>query len=231
MEPYNGDILQALKWMHNKAPNITSLIQQKADWYDRYQDQFWANWQKNVFDLRTANGFGIMVWCIILGVPSSIFGLYPDKPASWAYGEDRQNFIHQDGSPLIDNPNLVGGNFFGGGKTTVLNLKEARWMLRLRYLTLVSNGSLSFTNLMLRWIFNDGADWDFAGKRYFYVIDSTAPAQTLTPSAPVTDDFHLEYRIGANFEVSEQFINTLNIASLGIVPVGSGCSYEVIQEA
>lgn len=84
---------------------------------------------------------------------------------------------------------------------------------------------------MLRWIFNDDQPWDFAGKKYFYVTDLTAPAQTLTPSAPITDAFYMEYRIGANFEVSEQFINTLNLAQYGLVPTCAGSRYEVIQES
>lgn len=231
MDAYNGDIHQALKWLQNKAPNVTSLIDQKARWYDQNQTQFWTNWEKNVFNLATANSFGIMVWCIILGVPSSLFGLYPDEPTSWAYGPDRQNYKYSGTDPDFANPNLTGGNFFGGGNSTILNLQEARWILRLRYLALVSNGNLSFTNYMLRWIFNNGQPWDFAGKRYFYVTDITAPAQTLTPSAPVTEDFHLEYRIGANFIVSEQFINTLNLKEHELVPAGAGVSYEVIKES
>ncbi len=231
MDAYNGDILRCLKWLQNNAPNIESLITQKGAWYDRYHDQFWENWQKNVFDLRTVNSFGIMVWCVILGVPSSLFGLYPDEATSWAYGPVRQNFIHDPADPPISDPNLVGGNFFGGGSTTILNLQEARWMLRLRYAALVSNGRISFINHMLRWIFNDDEPWDFAGKKYFYVTDSTAPAQVLTPSAPVTVPLHMEYRIGANFELSDQFINTLNDEQYGIVPTCAGTSYTVIREA
>lgn len=231
MDAYNGDIHQALKWLQNKAPNINSLIDQKARWYAQNQDQFWTNWENNVFDLSTANSFGIMVWCIILGVPSSLFGLYPDQPTSWAYGPDRQNFIYKGGDPSFVDPNTIGGNFFGGGNSTILNLQEARWILRLRYLALISNGNLSFTNYMLRWIFNGGESWDFASKRYFYVTDSTAPAQTLTLTPPVTEDFHIEYRIGAGFVVSDQFINTLNLQEHGLVPVGAGVSYEVIKES
>jgi hypothetical protein len=231
MDPYNGDIHQALKWLQNKAPNLNSLIDQKAKWYSTNQDQFWSNWEDNVFDLTTVNSFGIAVWCIILGVPSSLFGLYPDEPTSWAFGPDRQNFIYAGGDPGFQNPNETGGNFFGGGNSTILNLKEARWILRLRYLALVSNGNVSFTNYMLRLIMNDGEPWDFPGKKYFYVTDSTSPSQTLTPSAPITDDFHIQYRIGANFIVSDQFVNTLNLAQYGLIPVGAGVSYEVIKES
>ena len=66
MIPYNGNILQSVKWMQNNAPNIQSIIKQKANWYAQFQTQFWANWTVNVFTLGTANSFGLMVWCIIL---------------------------------------------------------------------------------------------------------------------------------------------------------------------
>ncbi|HID8310974.1 TPA: DUF2612 domain-containing protein, partial [Pseudomonas aeruginosa] len=63
---YNSDIQQALKWLQNQAPGITGLVQRKAQWYDRFSRQFWVNWERDVFNLKTANPFGLMVWCIIL---------------------------------------------------------------------------------------------------------------------------------------------------------------------
>jgi len=175
MTPYNGDLSQALKWMQNNAPAIQTLVRKKADWYSQYHDQFWSDWQTNVFDLRTANPFGLMVWCIILGVPSSLFGLYPDT-VGWAYGQFRQNFVYSGTDPNLPNPNLIGGNFAGGGNTTLLNLNEVRYALRLRYAALVSNGSIQEINRMLNYIFNNGEPWDFQNKKYFYVADLTIQA-------------------------------------------------------
>ena len=94
MTPYNPDITRALKWMQNNAPNIQSIVNQKSDWYGKYNTQFWMNWEENVFDLRTANAFGLTVWCIILGLPLSAFNFQPITNA-FAYGAQRGNF--QDG--------------------------------------------------------------------------------------------------------------------------------------
>ena len=230
MTPPNGSILQAMKWMQNKAPNIQSLVQQKSDWYNQFHESFWTNWKANIFDLRTANAFGIMIWCTILGVPSSLFGLYPVGKTSWAYGPDLQNYIYS-AMHVVANPNLDGGNFFGGGPTTIVDLQDARWILMLRYAALVSNGRISLMNHMLRFIFNNDEPWDFPGKKYFYAIDSTAPdAQTLVPTAPVTNPMTMEYRIGANMPLSAQFIITINLPQYGLVPNCSGVKYTVIQE-
>lgn len=96
MSPYNPDITRALKWMHNNAPNLQSIIQQKANWYQRYNAGFWSNWEANVFNLKTANAFGLVVWCIILGLPLDIFVFDPVTNA-FAFGKQRGNFLDSGG--------------------------------------------------------------------------------------------------------------------------------------
>jgi hypothetical protein len=105
MAPYNPDITRALKWLQNNAPNIQSIVTQKADWYGKYNDQFWMNWEENVFDLRTANAFGLVVWCIILGLPLSAFNFQPITNA-FAFGSQRGNF--QDGGGHVAPFTFVG---------------------------------------------------------------------------------------------------------------------------
>lgn len=174
MTPFNGDLEQSLKWMQNNAPNIQSLVKQKAAWFNTYHTQFWTQWEENVFNINTANNFGLMVWCIILGVPSSSFGFYQTQDV-WGFGKNRQNFIYEavDGQAAPANPNEVGGNFYGGTGTELSNPDEIRKALKLRYVALVSNGSIAFINQMMKLIFNDDADWDYAGKNYMYIADCT----------------------------------------------------------
>lgn len=92
MVPYDPTITRALRWMQNRAPRITAIITQKDQWYDRYNQQFWQQWEGQIFDLRTANPFGLAVWCIILGLPLDIFNFEPLTNA-WAYGPQRGNYI------------------------------------------------------------------------------------------------------------------------------------------
>lgn len=300
MTPYNTDITRALKWMHNNAPNIQSIVQQKSNWYVQFQDQFWDQWEIDVFNLQTASPFGLMVWCIILGVPAALFGLYPEN-LSWAFGPNRQNFVYSGSDPTLPNPNLTGGNFYGGGNSTIVDLQEVRWALQLRYAALISNGRVQFINEMLNWIFNGGQPWNFATKNYIYLADSTtygaapvitsvssngsvvpganystssqkvtfttapvtsaaltwsgtwngktitnAPLGTgngtttvfgLTPNPslgevmPVTTAHYMEYRIGAGFAISPNFLNLLNSPQYGIVPTCGGTRYAFIQES
>lgn len=119
MKPYDGTITRALRWQQNKAPRITSLLNQKQAWYDRYNTQFWQNWETSVFDLRTANPFGLVVWCIILGLPLSLFNFEPLTNA-WAYGVQRGNYM--DG--LYDAPFTFdeGPHFYEDGVEVVVGV-------------------------------------------------------------------------------------------------------------
>jgi hypothetical protein len=230
LTPYNTNIMQALKWQHNNAPNITALIQQKSDWYETFNDLFWTNWEQNVFDLRSATPFGILIWCVILGVPSQLFGLFGNN-AGWAYGNLRKNYIYSGGVvPPPAGVNVLGGNFAAGGNTTILNLQEARWALQLRYASLVSNGTLKFVNFMLNLIFNAGQPWNYAAGKYFYVADSTVDAtagDAPITIAPITGAFNIKYVIGHNMGFSAQFVNLLNSPQYGIAPQFAGSKYTV----
>lgn len=276
MIPYNTDIHQVIKWEYNKSPNLLSLMDQKSDWYVKYQDDFWTQWQETVFDIDTAGPFGLMVWCIILGVPSGLFSFVTDMRA-WAYGKNRQNFVYIDPSsyidqnavntvdpmniggvwsdanpadqdgvittlsfdeiealvaaddpPAIPDPNLIGGNFIGGGDTRNVPLQEIRWLLKLRYMTLTSDNRMYNTNRMINWIVNQGAPWDYSAKKYFYVADITVVADSSTSN--IGSAFNLEYRIGSGLGLSANTILYLSTPEYGFLPAGAGCKYTVVEE-
>ena len=224
MTPFNGDQLQSLKWLQNKAPNIQSMAQQKADWYSKYCDSFWTNWQTAVFDIRTANNFGLAVWAIILGLPAGTFNFSPLVRA-WAYGPNRQNYVFDPNfdPPSLPNPNTIGGNFYGSGQSVVTAISEIRYALLLRYVALVSNGRLAFVNHMLQYIFNGGEPWDFPNNKFFYVTDST------DATSPTSGAFNVEYRIGKAMNLSAQFISLIS-SEYGVLPSFAGSKVTVVKE-
>jgi len=299
MVPYDPTITRCLRWQQNKAPRITSIITQKDQWYYRYNTQFWQQWETQIFDLRTANPFGLVVWCIILGLPLSIFNFEPLTNA-WAYGRQRGNYMDGDhgapftfvGDPIvymngnvrvavvdaqtgnvtinpaptdgailtwsgivvdadtgrndvvnkrqfgvgdgvrtlfnltpenIDNFNQVGYNFQGGGTESVSLLTDVRYACQLRYAALVSNGRQQWINEMLAYILNGGEPWDVPSGRYFYLTDGTQDASVL-------GDLKMEYHVGPNLPLSDQFINILRNPEYGILPQNAGVPYTVIQD-
>ena len=58
---YTVNVLRPLLWQYNQADNLRGLLELKQVFYDREQRDFWQNWYRDVFDLRTANDFGLTV--------------------------------------------------------------------------------------------------------------------------------------------------------------------------
>lgn len=134
---FSVDLLKALLWEYNDAVTLQSLLREKAAWYEINQTEFWKNWITDVFDLRTANDFGLNVWSIILG-QSIYINSTAQSRVSWGFGQYHVNFNR--------------GNFAGGG-TQQLPTESARLLLRLRYFQLTSAGTVPEVNRMLAYLF------------------------------------------------------------------------------
>jgi hypothetical protein len=140
---FSVDLMRALLWQDNKAAKLTSIIQQKQEWYDENQTTFWNNWVTDVFDLRTANQFGLAVWAIILGVSLTVIlpPSNPDKP-TFGFGGFRRNFNR--------------GNFSNAtSSTALLTLQQRRILLQLRYLRLTTRCTVPSINKAVNRILGD----------------------------------------------------------------------------
>lgn len=60
------DLKQCLLWQYQNSEKLKSLILSKEEWYSGHQAQFWQDWYDNVFNIDTANDFGLSVWGQIL---------------------------------------------------------------------------------------------------------------------------------------------------------------------
>ena len=142
---YSVDLLQAILWQYNDAPNINQLMSQKQSWYDINQTQFWDDWYNDVFNLQTATNFGLSVWCIILNIPYLILDLDNLGPI-WGFNE----------VPLINtNQNFNNGNFANLTNRPILVTEDQRILLQLRYYQLTSRGARPRTNEFLNTLFNN----------------------------------------------------------------------------
>lgn len=138
---FSVDILRGLLWQHNRATKLRALLESKQAWFDTNHRDFWIDWLRDVFDLRTANAFGCQVWARILGIRLAPPPAGTDGPA-WGFGEFHENF---------DN-----GTFAPSGPESVqLTLEQQRIVLRLRYYQLVMRPSVTNINRMLRDVFGD----------------------------------------------------------------------------
>lgn len=158
---FNVDLLRHVLWQYNDAERLQALIASKQDWYARRQDQFWTDWIRDVFNLQTANAFGLAVWGRILGESREVrpADQRPDHPA-FGFGPTPGAGVGGVTLPRRRR-NFSNGNFrrvFGGRLT--LSVDQYRLLLRLRYFKLVSRGTVPEINDYLDRLFEDrGRVW------------------------------------------------------------------------
>lgn len=123
---FTVNVTQTLIWQYNDASKLQAIIEDKQAWLDANLRDFWANWYRDVFDLRTANDFGLQIWAVILGMK---FTLAADVPTL---------IFGFDGSGLLNFNNSV----FRPSGADVLTTEQKRLILRLRYRFLTSNATI-----------------------------------------------------------------------------------------
>ncbi|XAO54176.1 structural protein [Yersinia phage vB_YenM_P744] len=132
---FSVDILKVLPWQSDSSTNLRSLLDKKALWYQNNQSKFWSDWERDVFNLYTANKFGLNVWSIILELP-----LYsnesqvspPDYPA-FGFADFGLNF---DNSNFATDRSLI----------TNLTIEQRRQLLILRWRNITGSGTMSDIN-------------------------------------------------------------------------------------
>jgi hypothetical protein len=138
---FSVNLLQAILWEYNNSTNLVGLLSLKAAWYDTNQTEFWQDWSTNVFNLETADQFGLIVWSIILGFPVYINSGAPSGPFFGFNGSGNVNF---------DNGILAAPN----GSSTTYSLETQRVALRLRAYQIASSGTVPEINRALADIFS-----------------------------------------------------------------------------
>jgi hypothetical protein len=136
------DLLQCLLWQYNDAEALTTLLERKQEWYGAAQEKFWSDWMFDVYDLTTANAFGLAVWAAILNVPLVVV---PDAQASkplFGFGSNNVGFTQ--------------GNFSSAQMLSSLTVEQRRLVLRLRYFQLTTRGAVTEINAFLAKVFGEG---------------------------------------------------------------------------
>lgn len=139
---FSANVLRALLWRNNESVNLEGLVQAKQDYFDTATKDFWESWIVDVFDLRTANEFGLAVWSIILGINITIGVGSHVANSSWGFGSFRKNWFPPAG-------------FSSASSDIALSLEDARIVLRLRYYQLTTNGNVADINLLLLDVFGN----------------------------------------------------------------------------
>lgn len=139
---FSIDLLQVLLWQYNEAARLEKVVRSEQEWYAENQSKFWEDWVRDVFDLSTANDFGLAIWGRILAVP-----LVAQAPASgnrpvFGFGPHNRNFNH--GTLGRDTSGVAG-----------LTTEQKRLVLFLRYARLTSRGTVPEINAILKRVFGE----------------------------------------------------------------------------
>lgn len=138
---YSINLLRSINWRFDKTVKLRGLVQNKQNWIDENHTQFWTDWYTDVFDLRTANDFGLSVWAFILDVPIFVFSPSSNAPV-FGFSTNNQNFGR--------------GNFAGATSTVIpLTTEQLRLALRMRFYQLHTDGSVPHINAFLNHLFGD----------------------------------------------------------------------------
>ena len=140
---FSVNLLRAILWEYQEAESLQSLLQQKQDWYTENQTQFWQDWYRDVFNLQTANDFGLTVWSIILNQKIHVsVNFTPATDEAFGFGQYRMNFTR--------------GNFRSTtGGAYRLPTEVARIVLQLRYFQLIGTSTVPSINRALAWVFRN----------------------------------------------------------------------------
>lgn len=159
---FSMDILKVVPWQYDSAPNLISLLDKKSEWYGVNHQGFWEDWERDVFNLKTANDFGLNVWSIILNLP-----LYTNNNASpgnypaFGFAQFGMNF---------GNGNFATDSDIFKNLTT----EQRRLLLMLRYRSLISDGSMYDINETLYALF-DGKVYCLDGRDMTIIYIFTEP--------------------------------------------------------
>lgn len=138
---FSMDLMKVVKWEYDQAPNLSSILNLKQKWYDVNHQEFWKSWERDVFNLLTANDFGLNVWAIILNIP-----LYTESNAS---PDDYPAFGFSDFGLNFGRSNFA----TDASQVNSLTIEQKRQLLRMRWWQITSDGSMPSINHALFDIF------------------------------------------------------------------------------
>lgn len=154
---FSVNLLSAILWQYEESGNLKSLLQKKQEWVNSNHSNFWRSWYRDVFNIDTANSFGLSVWGRILDIPLGVEQKPQPKKFSFGFGENHANFNN--------------GNF---GTLTqyrqALSLYQQRLVVRMRYFQITCRPTVPEINDFLKYLFGDQGS--------AYVIDNLDMSMT-----------------------------------------------------
>ena len=166
------DLLKSLLWQHDNAEKLKALVSAKQKWIESNQEAFWESWYRDVFNIDTANAFGLSVWSRILGLPLQVKITGDKSKAAFGFGINHQNFGNGNFARADDSEQSISES-------------QARLALKMRYFQITSRGSVTEINEWLHALFGsegrafvaDSGDMTYA--TYIFLFEPSSQVRFL----------------------------------------------------
>lgn len=136
------NLMQAILWQYEDAEKLKAIVEAKQAWTNSNQTEFWRSWYRDVFNIDTANDFGLSVWARILDVPLQVENSAQEDKKPFGFGANNNNFVN--------------GNFgVVAGSAQRLGTEQQRLVIRMRYFQLTSRCTVPEINSFLADVFKD----------------------------------------------------------------------------
>lgn len=139
MTLFSADFSDVILWQYETATNLKKLISKKQEFYNKSIDKFFNDWYTDVFNIDTANYFGLIVWAIILGCSEYVELTSKIGQKAFGFGEFHKNFYES--------------NFALTSYIYSLPTESLRKVLKAQMYNFNSNGSLYDINKVLNVIY------------------------------------------------------------------------------
>lgn len=133
--------MRSILWQYESAPNMIALAENDQAFIDTQYSDFWKNWYTDVFNLDTANKFGLAVWARILNIKLE-FESKRNVTDVWGFGVNNKNFEN-------------GGFGIANDAWNTWDLEFARTLLKLRWFQITMRPTVSNINEALVLIFGE----------------------------------------------------------------------------
>lgn len=137
---YSVDLLRAILWQYEESGRLKTIVQRKQAWVNRVHSEFWSSWYRDVFNIETANRFGLSVWGRILNISLGVDQPPQPNKISFGFGANHANFNN--------------GNFgvLSSGSQQ-LSLEQQRMLIRMRYFQLTCRPTVPEINEFMSYLF------------------------------------------------------------------------------
>jgi len=137
---FEVNLWKSILWLHEGAPKALALCEHDQFFADTHVKKFWNDFITDIYNLKTANTFGLSVWARILGSSISISMGAPKD--NWGFGSNDKNFEN--------------AGFAYSSSGSVLTIESARKLLLMRWFQLTTAPTIPNINFMLREVFGEG---------------------------------------------------------------------------